>query len=346
MNKQLFRKSMTSFAVAGTMLFSAAAPAFAADTTTKDPLKPTFKKVVDVQDDDTYQPAETFKFTVKGVDPTENDTRNGMKVSTGIGTITANDVTTNTDKNGDQTYTSAFDLSKVRFTQPGIYKYEVKETSGNNNDMTYDVVTRYLYVFVKRDENGNVAVYNSELVDSRDSKNKAGEFTNKYGVDDNNEGLFKDLTIKKDVTGAMGDTNKEWEFHLTITSGSGRNTYVVKKNKGKSNEKTLGNLTSGENNTYTFWLKDEESITVENLSTTDKYTVTETEAGKDGYKTDGQIEKPKAMVKSDVTETITNNRDAVNPTGIIMMYGPYALMVALAGALGLFVAKKHRAEEE
>ncbi|WP_033163861.1 DUF7601 domain-containing protein [Sharpea azabuensis] len=330
MNKQLFRKSMTSFAVAGTMLFSAAAPAFAADTTTKDPLKPTFKKVVDVQDVDTYQPAETFKFTVKGVDPTENETRNGMKVSTGTGTITAKDVTTDTAKNGNQTYTSAFDLSQLTFTQPGIYKYEVKETSGTNKDMTYDVSTRYLYVFVKR-ENGNVKVYDSELVQDA---TKSDTFTNKYGVD--NE--FKDLTIKKEVTGVMGDTQKDWNFDLTLTSGSGRSTYVVK----QGNETKT--LTSGQ--TYEFTLKSGESIKVENLSTTDTYTVTEDESGQDNYVTTGEVKEAKNMADEDVTETITNKRDEVTPTGIMMMYGPYALMVALAGALGLFVAKKHRAEEE
>lgn len=330
MNKQLFRKSMTSFAVAGTMLFSAAAPAFAADTTTKDPLKPTFKKVVDVQDVDTYQPAETFKFTVKGVDPTENETRNGMKVSTGTGTITAKDVTTDTTKNGDQTYTSAFDLSQLTFTQPGIYKYEVKETSGTNKDMTYDVSTRYLYVFVKR-ENGNVKVYDSELVQDA---TKSDTFTNKYGV----ENEFKDLTIKKEVTGVMGDTQKDWNFDLTLTSGSGRSTYVVK----QGNETKT--LTSGQ--TYEFTLKSGESIKVENLSTTDTYTVTEDESGLDNYETTGEVKDAKNMAAEDVTETITNKRDEVTPTGIMMMYGPYALMVALAGALGLFVAKKHRAEEE
>ena len=330
MNKQLFRKSMTSFAVAGTMLFSAAAPAFAADTTTKDPLKPTFKKVVDVQDDDTYQPAETFKFTVKGVDPTENETRKGMKVSTGIGTITAKDVTTDTAKNGDQTYTSAFDLSQLTFTQPGIYKYEVKETSGTNKDMTYDEATRYLYVFVKR-ENGNVKVYDSELV--KDAT-KSDTFTNKYGVDNK----FNDLTIKKEVTGVMGDTQKDWNFDLTLTSGSGRSTYVVK----QGNETKT--LTSGQ--TYEFTLKSGESIKVENLSTTDTYTVTEDESGQDKYETTGEVKEAKNMAAEDVTETITNKRDEVTPTGIMMMYGPYALMVALAGALGLFVAKKHRAEED
>ena len=332
MNKQLFRKSMTSFAVAGTMLFSAAAPAFAADTTTKDPLKPTFKKVVDVQDVDTYQPAETFKFTVKGVDPTENETRKGMKVSTGIGTITAKDVTTNTTKNGDQTYTSTFDLSHLEFSQPGIYKYEVKETSGTNKDMTYDEATRYLYVFVKR-ENGSVNVYDSELVKD-DATTKSDTFTNKYGVDNK----FNDLTIKKEVTGVMGDTQKDWNFDLTLTSGSGRSTYVVK----QGNETKT--LTSGQ--TYEFTLKSGESIKVENLSTTDTYTVTEDESGQDKYETTGEVKEAKNMAAEDVTETITNKRDEVTPTGIMMMYGPYALMVALAGALGLFVAKKHRAEEE
>lgn len=331
MNKQLFRKSLTSFAIASTMLFSAAAPAFAADTTAKDPLKPTFKKVVDVQDDDTYQPAETFKFTVKGVAPTPGETRKDMTVSEGKGTILASDVTTDVKEKGDQTYTSSFDLSQLSFRQPGIYKYEVKETAGKNSDMDYDGTTRYLYVFAKRD-NDKVSVYGSELVSGDE---KSDKFTNGYGVGNK---AFKDLTIKKEVTGVMGDTQKDWNFNLTLTSGSGRSTYVVK----QGNETKT--LTSGQ--TYEFTLKSGESIKVENLSTTDTYTVTEDESGLDNYETTGEVTDAKNMAAKDVTEIITNNRDAVTPTGIMMMYGPYALMVALAVALGLFVAKKHRAEEE
>lgn len=334
MNKQLFRKSMTSFAVAGTMLFSAVAPAFAVDAEPTGLLHPTFYKEVKVQDGDTYQPAEMFNFTVEGVDPNEGETRKDMKVSTGIGTgtITAEPVTTETDIRGSHTYTSAFDLSDLTFKQPGIYKYQVKESNGENKDMNYDVATRYLYVFVKR-ENGVVKVYNSELVKD-DATTKSDTFTNKYGVDKE----FKDLTIKKTVTGAMGDTQKEWNFNLTITSGSGRNTYVVRKGNVEDT------LTSGQ--TYEFTLRSDESIKIENLSTTDTYTVTEDESGQDKYETTGEVKDAKNMVAEDVTEEIINKRDEVTPTGIMMMYGPYALMVALAGALGLFVAKKHRAEEE
>lgn len=335
MNKQLFRKSMTSFAVAGTMLFSAVAPAFAVDAEPTGLLHPTFYKEVKVQDGDTYQPAATFEFKVEGVDPNPEEIRDGMKVSsgTGTGTITAKAVTTNPAEHGSQTYTSAFDLSNLKFNQPGIYKYEVTESRGDNTDMTYDLATRYLYVFVKR-EDGVLKVYASKLVKD-DATTKSDTFTNKYGVDKE----FKDLTIKKTVTGAMGDTQKDWNFDLTINSGSGRRTYVVRQEG--YDDKTLK---SGEK--YEFTLKSGESITVENLSTTDTYTVTEDEANKDNYETTNEVKEAKNMAAEDVTEEIINKRDTVNPTGIMMMYGPYALMVALAGALGLFVAKKHRAEEE
>lgn len=336
MNKQLFRKSMTSFAVAGTMLFSAVAPAFAVDAEPTGLLHPTFYKEVKVQDGDTYQPAEMFNFTVEGVDPNEGETRKDMKVSTGIGTgtITAEPVTTETDIRGSHTYTSAFDLSDLTFKQPGIYKYQVKESNGENKDMNYDVATRYLYVFVKR-ENGVVKVYNSELVKADNAIEKNDKFTNEYGVGDK---AFNDLKITKKVTGAMGDTQKEWNFNLTITSGSGRNTYVVRKGNVEDT------LTSGQ--TYEFTLRSDESIKIENLSTTDTYTVTEDESGQDKYETTGEVKDAKHMEAKNVEVEIENNRNEVTPTGIMMMYGPYALMVALAGALGLFVAKKQRAEEE
>ena len=93
---------------------------------------------------------------------------------------------------------------------------------------------------------------------------------------------------------------------------------------------------------------DNDTIHIYGLSASDKYTVNETEANMNGYTTtysntdvttaDG------ATVTADGTEmTVTNYRNASTPTGIAMTYGPYALMVALAGGMAaLFLRRRNR----
>ena len=40
----------------------------------------------------------------------------------------------------------------------------------------------------------------------------------------------------------------------------------------------------------------------------------------------------------------TNNRDAVTPTGIVMSFAPYILLVALAGVFAVLFLRKRRHE--
>ena len=48
-------------------------------------------------------------------------------------------------------------------------------------------------------------------------------------------------------------------------------------------------------------------------------------------------------ISADTNITVTNTRNASAPTGIAMTYGPYALMVALAGGMAvLFLRRRNR----
>ena len=357
-------KRLAAIFLAAVMTAAMAVPAFAAPSPIVDSEAGTssqngtmyFTKEVDV-DANTYHPSETFEFNVEGAPVTgTNEQYNGATVYAGNdttkvhGTITASPVITDPNQKGTKYYKSDLDFSNITFDQPGIYKFTVTEKAGNNKDMKYDTDARYLYVFVKRNGTSNeiygVAMSKNTTVDGKNANIK-----NEYKKSNTNGDEFKDLTIEKRVTGEMGDTDKLFNFTLTITSGSGRTKYHVSKTaNGSSNTVDLTT-----NQPYTFSLKNGDSIVVENLSTNDSYTIAETDYTSEGYHTtyktqvDGEDEKDssassnKSMANKNVKEIIINERNTVTPTGIVMSYGPYILMIAAAAVLG-FVFLRRREE--
>ena len=340
-------KRLAAVFMAVVMVIAMAVPAFADDGQEAETLagspgsalsSMTFSKVVDA-DNNTFLPNETIKFTVEAAEASAGETYNGEPVysgSEGSGTITANDVTVNPAHRGKQTYSSTLNFSSLSFNKPGIYKYTVSENAGTNADMSYDSTPRTLYVYVEWTDTNMTAtrVYGAAM--TKAGNEKSANFDNEYKKSNKTGDEFKDLTIKKTVSGAQADKEKLFTFNVTITSGSGRTTYVVHKTDGS--EETL---TSG--TPYKFELKHNETITIENLSTNDTYTVVETADSKNGYTATNEVTTPTNMPATNTTVTVNNEKKSVTPTGIFMSYAPYIAMIAAAAALAL-VFRRRREE--
>lgn len=296
----------------------------------------TFSKVVDA-DANTFLPSETINFTVSPATASDGETYNDEPVYSGSGSITATPVTVDPADRGKQTYSSTLDFSSLSFNKPGIYKYTVTETAGSNKDMTYDNTSRTLYVYVEWTDESmtDTRVYGAAMTKAG-STEKSANFDNEYKKSNKTGEEFKDLTIKKTVSGAQADKEKLFKFNVTITSGSGRTTYVVHKPGGADQF-----LTSG--TSYEFELKHNETITIENLSTNDTYTVVETTDSKKGYTATGEVTTATNMPAADTTVTVNNEKKEVTPTGIFMSYAPYIAMIAAAAALAL-VFRRRREE--
>ena len=296
----------------------------------------TFSKVVDA-DANTFQPSETIAFTVTGATASTGETYNDEPVYDGSGTITAGDVTVDPSKRGKQTYSSTLNFSSLSFKKPGIYKYTVSENAGTNADMSYDSTARTLYVYVEWTDTSmtDTRVYGAAMTKAGGTE-KSANFDNEYKKSNKTGEEFKDLTIKKTVSGAQADKDKLFTFYVTITSGSGRTTYVVHKTDGSE-----GTLTSG--TPYKFELKHNETITIENLSTNDTYTVVEDADSTKGYTVTGEVKDATNMPAANTTVTVINEKKEVTPTGIFMSYAPYIAMIAAAAALAL-VFRRRREE--
>lgn len=222
-------------------------------------------------------------------------------------------------------------VNPTAFGETGVYAYTVKETKGEYDGITYDE-KEYLVLLYIMEDNGTK--YCGDVVVSVGGK-KADNliFTNDYGKTND---VTHDLTIKKTVTGNMGERNKDFSFKITINGESGEKYKAIKTEKGGATTELT--FVSGTTNDIT--LKDTETIQLFGLSENDKYTVVETDY--DGYTTTGEVANA-TVTKDKTVVDIINEKNVAPATGIAMTFGPYVLLVGLAGGLGaMFLRKKER----
>jgi len=187
-----------------------------------------------------------------------------------------------------------------------------------------------------------------------------------------NDYATADLVVTKKVTGTMADVKKEFSFTLSLKNShdaaDGRSyAYQVwsmgaDETKGTADDVQVtgtgksGNITNG----GTFTLKHDEYIVVKGLASGEKVTVTET--GATDYKTSissvfGDVTAASTAgtdTKSLAEQTVVtadnavnqqdfvNNKEAVTPTGILLVSLPFVLIVIVAGAALFFVLRKRR----
>ena len=113
-------------------------------------------------------------------------------------------------------------------------------------------------------------------------------------------------------------------------------------------KKTTEYITSNEAET-SYQISDTGSITIYGLTESDKYTVTETDANKDGYTTTIDGETTATGTKTGTTKEdgtvvqYVNEKDAAVVTGVAKKYTPYVLLVGAAGAFGSVFFRRKRA---
>lgn len=302
----------------------------------------------------TYVPINsTFEYTIE---PGESgtltqDDGSEIPITAGdLNTISKKDSQFSFDPNieGDLSKTSLtqnatieFDASK--FSGPGIYSYKIKETIPGDADkidgMTYDNTEKILYVYVEV-QNGTRVIGGYTFAEDKKSERKTEGFTNDYGA---NNGKVKDLTVEKKIEGNQADPNKKFKFKVTINVADGN------EKKYYMDDGTTATATDGTAE-ISLELKGGEKRTIYGLSTKDTYTVVEEDANTDGYKTtytdnNGNYNASTKMNDQSHNVVVTNTRNVPSPTGIILNYGPYILMIALAGSMAAFFFFKRNRKE-
>lgn len=258
-------------------------------------------------------PAATFTFKAEFKAFAEGATAEGPALSiSNVVATGAGDYTATISPEGD-------------FPSVGKYYYTVSEDQGNVAGVTY-AAPLYLMVLVTNGEDGAL-VPSYYLYKDENKDTKEDTFTNAYSAGT--------LTVKKTVTGNLGDKKKEFDFTVTFAAPEGKNwTPAIGASEG---------ATMVEDNpmSYTFKLMHDAMATFGNLPAGVTYTVTETPV--DGYTTNN-IEQKGTIVAGLNEVTFINEKSGTIDTGVTTENLPYVLLigfVVLAGAALLIKRKAH-----
>lgn len=335
-------KKFLSMMLALVLVLSMSTIAFATgdeETTYTDMSTVTLTKEYKLTNDGTISPAETFAFSALTCTKV-TDAADGVK-TTNAPVPTIGSVSYTAGEAGGDSAKKNITITLPEYTSVGIYTYTFTETDGGTAGVTYrsELITLVVTVIEQGGKVRVAAVHTEGACDA-----KSGEFNNKYSAGS--------LSVKKTVTGIMGDQQKEFTVKVTFTAPAGDTvrgdiTYV-----DGTETKTIA---AGEGWTGSkvvdITLKHNETVTFTNIPYGVTYTVVENDytakenGGYDAasYKFDDNNKKIDSASES---VTITNNKGGNIDTGINMDSMPYILMLAVV-FMGLFVffSKKRKMRE-
>ena len=300
----------------------------------------TFKSELSVPAD-TLVPNVTVSYSIVG-EAADGSGRIAGPTGASIGNATFSATDSGTSVSKDVTVTFPADL----FTSVGIYRYKITQTIPANTGVvaaSSSPTTRYLDVFVQNKAGGTglevayfvLASNANNTASSTSYTEKSDGFQNTYNS--------HTLTVKKEVTGNQGNRNQDFYFPITITNSEGTT-------KKYNYTKTGGTGTFTSETSQTISLKHGETIEITGLTAQDTYNVSEIAA--DGYTTTYKIGTGSETsdtaaltdtITADRTITFINTKNANTPTGVILTFMPYILMI-LAGFVvaSLFLRRKRR----
>lgn len=369
-NKKIFSRiaaGVMTVAMAITLLPGTMKTVNAAGTgTAENPVKSASVNVTLYKRAKVYAPNTTFEFTVtnltkdKAKETNKNEDlvpafQNAPAEAVTPGSITLTPTEGELD-NTSITKELTFTLDPSKFTAMGTYRYEVKQTKGTYEGITYDEDTRYLDVTVATDGT-NFYIESAELISYKTGeRKKSGAFVNTYGVkpDPDNpgtvvpDGTVNDLVISKTVTGNYGERDKKFIFEITINGAEGEWYNLEGQPAIKKGTAARIELKHGET-VKIYGLTENDTYTIKELEADDYKTTFETKlngtnkaGGSGNIKTaTGTIDAGTSLQTQEVA--FTNDRTG-SATGFASSYGPYALMVVLAGAVAFVLFRKKRAE--
>ena len=181
---------------------------------------------------------------------------------------------------------------------------------------------------------------------------------------DPNNDTTHDVVIKKRVAGSMPDASKKFNFEVTVFSQKSAGEFFkvteVNGEGAQDVESNESNFVDGVKKNFSFKAKD--GIHIYGLTKGDRILVKETN-GEEYEMTVGAVtDKASYFVKADLVAgekyqgefmvkkdgakaEIVNSKNPATPTGIVMNVAPYAMMLAVAGGLGVVFMNRKKEEE-
>lgn len=335
-------KKILSLALALVLVLSMSTIAFATDgeeATYNDMSTVTLTKEYKLTNAGTTSPAETFAFSALTCTKV-TDAANGVTIDNAP-VPTIGDVSYTAGEAGSATAKKNITITLPTYTSVGVYTYTFTETDGGTAGVTYrsEPITLVVTVIEQGGKVRVAAVHTEGACEA-----KSGEFNNKYSAGS--------LSVKKTVTGIMGDQQKEFTVKVTFTAPAGDTVRgdITYTDGNEARTIAAGDGWTGSKEVE-ITLKHDETVTFTNIPYGVTYNVVENDytaeenGGYDAasYKFDDNNKKIDSASES---VTITNNKGGNIDTGINMDSMPYILMLAVV-FMGLFVffSKKRKMRE-
>ena len=351
----MFGKKKAGAIAAGLSLVMALSPvaALADETPAAADTTPEIKvvKTVDLNNGSTLK--ANFKFTASATQLFAG-TKDATVATEGEGTwpsITAAET-------GEQTWTTSDNdndavfrnlPTKAQFPHAGVYAWTVTEatdtyTPGEGEQLDYNTGTNTTYTMVAIVSNDSDAVTwgfyagTPTLEQVKGEKLTEADFENKYS-EKTNSGENKPLVVTKKVEGSQGDTTKYFKFtvHFTAPTIVPDDWTVANISVSGAKDKDGNAVTDAKvdaSGDITFYAKDADSVTFDNVVVGTTYTVDEDDYSKDGYATTGEVTaaQNKYVDEKGETETVHNKKNGSVVTGVIVNNAPFIVMIGAAAA--------------
>lgn len=306
-------------------------PAFAASGETyADMDSVVIKKNYELANEGTFSPAETFSFDIEAdnvTDASDDITPENMPMPT-IGTVSYR-----RGEAGSTTKTKEIKIDLPEYDSVGVYTYIIHEVAGHSAGVTYygDAILLRVTV-IEQDGKLRIAAVHTEDPEST-GEGKKDDFDNFYSAGE--------LEVHKDVEGIMGNKDKYFEFTVQLTGEEGKtyqDSYAITGGSYDANPASI-EIRPGETTEATFYLKDGDTIHIENLPYGVEYKVSETpvadyvttETG-----TEGEVDE--AVEQANFTNTKGGTVDA----GVALESAPYLFTLTGAAGVGLLLTLRRR----
>ena len=306
-------------------------PAFAASGETyADMDSVVIKKNYELANEGTFSPAETFSFDIEAdnvTDASDDITPENMPMPT-IGTVSYR-----RGEAGSTTKTKEIKIDLPEYNSVGVYTYIIHEAAGNSAGVTYygDAILLRVTV-IEQDGKLRIAAVHTEDPEST-GEGKKDDFDNLYSAGE--------LEVHKDVEGIMGNKEKYFKFTVQLTGEEGKtyqDSYAITGGSYDANPTSI-KIRPGETTEATFYLKDDDTIHIENLPYGVEYKVSETpvadyvttETG-----TEGEVDE--AVERANFTNTKGGTVDA----GVVLDSAPYLFTLTGAAGVGLLLTLRRR----
>lgn len=306
-------------------------PAFAASGETyADMDSVVIKKNYELANEGTFSPAETFSFDIEADNVTnasDDITPENMPMPT-IGTVSYL-----RGEAGSANKTRQIEIQLPKYDSVGVYTYIIHEVAGESAGVTYyDDAILLRVTVIEQDGKLRIAAVHTEDPEST-GEGKKDDFDNLYSAGK--------LEVHKDVEGIMGNKNKYFEFRVQLTGEEGKtyqDSYAITGGSYDANPASI-KIKPGETTEATFYLKDDDTIHIENLPYGVEYKVSETpvadyvttETGTEG-EVDAAVEQA----------NFTNTKGGTVDAGVVLDSAPYLFTLTGAAGVGLLLTLRRR----